>query len=198
MKRYCSVLLASGAVASGGLGCAGSDAPLTGDNGQSVTIAVAPLDGSGIGVACFDVQVATALGTLWEKGDPNLSYLEDDLDTVCSDDHGNGGNGGMRWVGTCDAQANADTDGIKPGTQNTVTIWFDGIYNTGKTAETEGVYDPCGDTGCALDFTCGPGSTGFGFFRSASTPRIMPPCSVHARHMRGKALSAPSSSSSAA
>ncbi len=155
MKRYRRLTLAAGAVALGSFACGEGSTPVVGTDGAGITIAVAPLDGSGIGVACFDLQVTTELGTLWEKGDPAINYLDSDDDTICSDDHGNAGGGSIRWVGSCDAQDAADTDpNGRAGVQNSVTLWFDGIYNEAKTAETAGVYDPCGTAGCTLEFDC--------------------------------------------
>jgi hypothetical protein len=155
MKTYGSLSLAGGAVALLGLACGGSGDPRTGSGGNAVTIAVAPLDGSGIGVACFDLKVETDLGTFWDKGDPETSLLDDDNDTICSDDHGNGEGGSVRWVGACDAQEDADTSDAE-GVQNTVTIWFDGVYNEDKTETSSNVYDPCGAAGCSIDFDCDP------------------------------------------
>ncbi len=155
MNRYCRLTLAAGAVALGSVACGEGSTPVVGSDGPAVSIVVAPLDQSGVGVGCFDLEVATALGTLWEKGDPTLNYLQNDLDTICSDDHGNAGGGSIRWVGSCDAQDAADTDpNGRAGVQNAVTLWFDGIYNVAKTAETAGVYDPCGTAGCTLEFDC--------------------------------------------
>ncbi len=156
MKTYGYLSIATSAIALGGLACGGSE-PRTGSGGNAVTIAVAPLDGSGIGVACFDLKVETALGTFWEKGDPENSFFDDDLDTICSDDHGNGGGGSVRWVGACDGQDAADTNGtLTDGVQNTVTIWFDGVYNDDKTEVSANVYDPCGTAGCSIEFDCDP------------------------------------------
>jgi len=151
MRLIRNLSLTAGALALSGLGC--SQEPGSGAEGAHVSVSVAPLDGSGIGVACFDLQVYTASGLLWKKGDSTTSYLDYDEDTVCSDQFGTAGGGSIRWVGSCDAQASADTDLITPGVQNTVTLWFDGIYDQAKTATTQ-VYDPCGAGGCSIDFTC--------------------------------------------
>lgn len=155
MKLIGSSTLAAGAVALSSLACGGSSEPRSGEVGSSVTVAIAPLEGAAFAVACFDLRLTSELGELWSKGDPGQSFLEGDDDTLCSDASGLAG--GISWIGACDARPEADTDPSTPATiQNTVTLWFDGVYNADKDEEALGFHDPCGEDGCSIDFDCDP------------------------------------------
>ncbi len=103
--------------------CSGSPTPEV----RGLNIAVAPLQLTSIDVACYDVLVSGAEGDVWSLGDPFLGADQGDT-AICSDQYGNGAGGDISYVGPCDASAGADTDLTQDGVQNSVTIWFDGLY----------------------------------------------------------------------
>ena len=57
----------------------------------------------------------------------------------------------MSYVGPCDATS--DSDPVRPGTQNAVTLWIDGLYDAALTADIGGWQDPC-PSGCTLQADC--------------------------------------------
>jgi hypothetical protein len=134
----------------------------------TINLAVAPLNLPGVGVACYDATVTTATGTVWVQGDPALTLLghdqalparatgtsvgSSDASALCSDKYGNSAGGDISYIGPCDASLEADTD-PRPGVQNTVTLWVDGLYNATKTAELGEWQDPC-PSGCELSIDC--------------------------------------------
>jgi len=81
--------------------CAEEKAPL----GPTLELTIAPLNLPGLGFACYDVKVETASGTVWSRGNPQLTKLGHDqtaspdgalaatspadTDTICSDRFGN-------------------------------------------------------------------------------------------------------------
>jgi len=149
---------ALGLMALGLLACA--DLPGVGPDAQGLHIEVAALSLEGVDVACYDLRVDTATETVWRAGDPTLKASDGDTGALCSDLYGFAG--GISYVGTCDASADADVDPATPGVQNTVTLWVDGLYRGGYgdaliPIEDDGVsawQDPCGEHGCVMTFDC--------------------------------------------
>src|SRR5262245_38300584 len=78
-------------------------APAPGDG--EVTISVAPYSLPGVGFVCYDMAVTTKTDTVWTKGDPWVSFAQEDTETICSDEFGNNVGGDVVYVGPCDAQA---------------------------------------------------------------------------------------------
>jgi hypothetical protein len=148
--------------------CAGSaDVPAPADG---LAIAIAPLSLPGIGFACYDFRVNNGPGgtgdVVWKKGDPNLTRLGQnqnadpgntatnplvpgsaDGETICSNNFGNGPGSDVTYIGTCDA------DGPSGVRKNSVTLWVDGLYNAGGTADIGEWRDPCAN-GCTLEVDC--------------------------------------------
>ena len=106
---------------------------------------------------------------VWRRGDPAVTRLGADQalangpadvlvpanadgDAVCASQYGNAAGGDIAYVGTCDASSDADGDAGN-GVQNVVTVWFDGLYNTGLSQDVGGWQDPC-PNGCALNIDC--------------------------------------------
>ena len=135
-------------------GCGKSDAP----TGPSLALQIAPLTLEGIDYACYDIRVAGQAGPVVSLGDPTVSYIAGDSDTICSWQYGNGDGGDIAYVAPCDAD-DGDDDSPAQAT-NTVTVWIDGLYR-----DLDGDHDPDEDTdigqwqnpcpnGCDLDFLC--------------------------------------------
>ncbi len=137
---------------------------------DGLSIAVAPLSLPGVGFACYDLRVNNGPGgtgdVVWRRGDPAFTRLGQDQntdptdtaanpptpgsadsDTVCSNTFGNGSGGDITYIGTCDADA---TEGVR---KNSVTLWVDGLYNAGGTADIGAWRDPCVN-GCTLEVDC--------------------------------------------
>lgn len=148
------------------VGCSSTPPPEV----RGLTVVVAPLSLQGVSVACYDVAVTSANEVVWARGTPTYTRLGhdqasppdatapviptlQDATSVCSDRYGNGAGGGIALVGPCDASLLADTDPVAPGVQNLVTVWVDGLYTAGVTAELGAWQDPC-PSGCQLAFTC--------------------------------------------
>ena len=91
---------------------------------------------------------------------------------ICSGQYGNATGGDITYIGACDADGQANLKPPRTGTTwttetpidaegeriNSVTIWFDGLYDAAglyivPTGE-DGWQDPCGSAGCTLDFIC--------------------------------------------
>ncbi|MFO0749607.1 MAG: hypothetical protein U1F43_28645 [Myxococcota bacterium] len=127
-------------------------------SGPGVSIRVAPLDLAAIDFACYDIQVTNSPGgagdVVWSAGTPGQKLTDGDGDTLCSDRYGNGGGGGLAYVGTCDADGGERV--------NSVTLWVDGLY-TGQSDDesaspiesdgASGWRDPCPE-GCRLEVPC--------------------------------------------
>jgi hypothetical protein len=136
-------------------GSAGSAAP------DGLTIAVAPLSLPGIGKVCYDLEVTNAPGhggdVVWSKGTPGLNRGTPDGGAICSDRFGNTSGGDVSYVGPCDA------DGVGGERMNSVTIWFDGLYDLEGSYivpdGSQGWQNPCvnasgAEVGCTLDVLC--------------------------------------------
>jgi|GEM_PF-1915676 len=133
-------------------------------DGGVVTIAVAPLSLPGVGIACYDLRVENGAGIVWERGNPSLTLLgadqaggasggAPDTATLCSSSYGSGAGGDISYVATCDSDS--DSDALTAGVQNDVTIWVDGLYDSGATADLADWRDPC-PSGCTLTADCQP------------------------------------------
>jgi hypothetical protein len=136
---------------------------------DGLRISVGALSLPGIGGACYDLQVSNGTDVVWSLGDPTLTALgadqtldngpDDDLDvdvdteTVCSGQFGNATGGDITYIGPCDASTDSDGN-LGNGVQNLVTLWVDGLYNAGSTADIGAWRDPCGATGCQLQVAC--------------------------------------------
>jgi hypothetical protein len=119
--------------------------------GARLEVAVAPLSLPGLSKVCYDLKVTNAAdgagSTVWRRGSPGLAP-GGDSDSICSTTYGNGPGGAITFVGACDASVE---------TQNSVTLWVDGLYDSAGAfiAPTgpDGWQDPC-STGCTLNATC--------------------------------------------
>ena len=126
---------------------------------RGLEIHVAPLELPGIGDACFDLRVTngpSGLGdVVWTRGTPGLNGGTPDTGAVCSRRYGNG-TGDITWVGSCDAGGQLDDD-PQGERMNSVTLWFDGLYDqSGAYIAPDGPNgwrDPC-PAGCTLDVSC--------------------------------------------
>ena len=135
--------------------CARTEVPAP----RGLSIEVAPLDLPGIGDACFDLRVTNATsGTgdlVWARGTPGKNGGTPDTNAICSDLFGDGA-GDVTYIGPCDASGQLDAD---PQSErvNSVTLWFDGLYDEDDTYldpnGANGWNDPC-EAGCTLDFVC--------------------------------------------
>ena len=163
MKRVfqslmCFPILAIGACSEGG------------PTGPGIKIAVAPLSLPGVGGACYDIEVSNGTSVVWKKGDKARTLVganqaldngpttpgvaATDTDTICSGDYGNKGGGSITYIGTCDSTVDADAS-TPAVVENRVTIWIDGLYNAGYTADIGEWRDPCNPvTGCQLLIPC--------------------------------------------
>jgi hypothetical protein len=127
-------------------GCAGQSP----DTGSSVEVGVAPLTLPGLSKVCYDLRVTNGANgsgsVVWKKGSLGLSP-SGDADSVCSTQYGSGPNGDITFVGACDASTG----------QNSVTLWVDGLYDTGgsfiQPGGADGWQDPC-PGGCTLNVNC--------------------------------------------
>ncbi len=143
-------------VSVGAAGCSGTPAVKDG-----LALSVAPLDLPSVSKVCYDLEVTNGPGrtgdVVWSRGTPGLNGGTGDGDAVCSDRFGNGAGGDISYVAPCDA------DG--PGGQrtNSVTLWFDGLYDDADgyidPAGFDGWQVPCVDAtgvavGCTLDVLC--------------------------------------------
>ena len=137
---------------------------------HGVEVRVAPLSLTGIGYACYDVQVSSGAGAsaeiVWQRGEPDRTRLGADQTvaapgvptpaladhaTLCSDVYGSGSGGGVAYVGACDAQVDSDGNAAN-GVQNLVTVWVDGLYAADDSAL--GAWqDPC-PSGCSVHVDC--------------------------------------------
>jgi hypothetical protein len=150
-----AVLPAIGACADGS-----SDSPAR--TGAAVEVAVAPLSLPGIDLACYDLLIENGQGTtLGAPGGGNdvvmlgntaVAYPAD-AETVCSTTYGNGAGGAITYIATCDASS--DSRSAIAGTQNTVTLWVDGLYRQSGSTITPLTdwQNPCKE-GCKLDVDC--------------------------------------------
>ncbi len=153
---------------------------------RGLELAVAPLQLDGIGQACYDIRVSNLTNgtgqTVWSKGTPGHQvpvpasvvdkFKVGDPDAICSGQYGNATGGDITYIGACDADGQANLKPPRTGTTwttetpidaegeriNSVTIWFDGLYDAAglyivPTGE-DGWQDPCGSAGCTLDFIC--------------------------------------------
>jgi len=147
-------------------GCSSSTSK-TGPPGVRIT--VSPLSVPGLSGACYDLEVSNGTGVVWSKGDSTRTFLGasqaldngpldandqgPDSATICSGVYGNGRGGDITFVGTCDATTDSDLDPLN-GVQNRVTVWIDGLYNEGGSADVGAWRDPCPAEGCQLQVTC--------------------------------------------
>ncbi len=144
------------------LGCADA-APTP----KGLSIAVAPLTLPSIGKVCYDIEVTNGPDksgdTVWAKGTPGLNDGTPDTDAVCSTQYGNDGGGDITYIGTCDADGQADPSDAAGERTNSVTVWFDGIYDDGLAyidpTGPNGWRNPCVDAegdeiGCTLNVLC--------------------------------------------
>ena len=143
--------LAGLALAVSGCGATPKDTP-----GSRLALTAAALDLPGVDYVCYDLQVEGPTGTVWSAGTPGVSWLDDDGDTLCSWQYGNGRGGDIAYVAPCDAD-DGDGDGEA---DNTITLWFDGLYvdpdGDHDPDEDEDIgdwQDPCRD-GCRVTRTC--------------------------------------------
>jgi len=124
---------------------------------KGLALSVSALHLSGIDAACYDVRVRGASDVVFALGDPALAASDGDTATICSDRYGSGGDGEITYVGACDASVNADSDPERPGVQNDVTLWVDGLYTIeagSYVALTSDWQNPCGAAGCTATFDC--------------------------------------------
>ncbi len=139
-----------------GTACLGSAEP----SGPRLAVDIAALTLTGPDNVCYDLRVENNDGVVWSKGNPLLTLLgadqtgggaggAADTDTVCSTQYGNSAGGDVTYIGTCDASSDSDT--VRAGVQNRVTLWVDGIYKSG--ADLGDWQDPC-ESGCALSVDC--------------------------------------------
>lgn len=126
--------------------------------GPGFELRVAQLDLVGIDVACYDLLASGAAGDVWGVGDPNQGADQGDA-SICSDVFGNGPGGDIAYVGPCDASPGADTDPDEPGVQNSVTVWFDGLY-TGSSATG---LTPIPGVSQTITGTCNPNASEWSF-----------------------------------
>ncbi len=132
---------------------------------SGVEIHVAPLVLPGVARACYDLAIATFDDVVWTRGDPlrtragrsqldRVTVASADGETVCSDVFGNASGGDVTYVGPCDASPAADTrpGADRPGVQNDVSIWIDGLYDPSG-VDLGQWRDPC-PGGCTLSFSC--------------------------------------------
>ncbi len=138
--------------------CLGGEPPAPADG---IEISVAPLRLPSLSKVCYDLEVTNGPDktgeTVWSKGTPGLNDGTPDADAVCSTQYGNDGGGAITYIGPCDA------DGPDGERMNSVTIWFDGIYDQGGAyidpAGPNGWQNPCVDAegnevGCTLNTLC--------------------------------------------
>ncbi len=131
------------------------------ESARGVSIAVAPLALPSVGKVCYDIEVTNGPDksgdTVWSKGTPGLNGGTPDNDAVCSTQYGNDGGGDITYIGPCDA------DGPDGERMNSVTVWFDGLYDDGLAyidpAGPQGWQNPCVDAdgnevGCTLNVLC--------------------------------------------
>ena len=140
-------------------GCMGGPkAPVT----NGIEIAVAPLTLPGVSKVCYDIRVTNGAGgtgeTVWSRGTPGLNGGTADSGAICSDKYGDADGGDVSYVGTCDADGQLDADAAGERI-NSVTVWFDGIYDDGGAyvdpAGAQAWRDPCAPpAGCTLDVLC--------------------------------------------
>ncbi len=120
-----------------------------------------------IGKVCYDIEVTNGPDksgdTVWSKGTPGLNDGTPDTDAVCSTQYGNDGGGDITYIGTCDADGQDDPSDADGERTNSVTIWFDGIYDDGLAyidpTGPNGWRNPCVDAegdeiGCTLNVLC--------------------------------------------
>lgn len=144
---------------------------------QGLKIAVAPLQLTGIGDACYNILVENNAGGTTDNTDPQnpiytpLPFSQtgasagDGNDVVrlvaangaiCSSLYGNGTGGDITYIAPCDASS--DTDSVKPNVQNSVTIWP--FLKDGSGTVLTDWRNPCDTTpgglveGCQLHFDC--------------------------------------------
>ncbi len=120
---------------------------------RGLKVTVAPLHLAGIDLACYDLRVSGVDDVVFAQGDPAVSKADGD-GAVCSDRYGSGAGGDIAFVGACDASPEADVDPVVPGVQNAVTLWVDGLYETGYVPITTAWQNPCGPAGCTVAFDC--------------------------------------------
>lgn len=142
-----------------GLGACGLDHPARLSDG--LRIQVAPLSLPYLSKVCYDLRVTNGPdGTgekVWDKGQPGLNGGTPDVGALCSTQYGDSGGGAITYVGPCDA------DGPGGERMNSVTLWFDGLYDTSGAYIApdgpEGWQNPCVDgagaeVGCTLNVPC--------------------------------------------
>ena len=114
--------------------------------GTPARIAVAPLSLPGIGDACYNLYV-------YNEASP--AQLVGQQTQVCASRYGNGPGGDITYIGTCDAQADADADNVA---ENSVDLELAGVYASAWTsgAQDIGEYqNPCPPgTPCRLTLPC--------------------------------------------
>jgi len=149
-----SVLCFVALVAASTTGCADNEAAV---ETTGLSLSVGALHMPGIDAACYDVRVRGAAGVVWQRGDPALAASAGDSGALCSDRFGSGGGGDIAYVGACDGSANGDSDALRAGVQNEVTLWVDGLYRV-----VDGAYvaiatawqNPCETDGCNVVADC--------------------------------------------
>jgi hypothetical protein len=134
-------------------------------------IEIAPLGLEANTQVCYDLEVSGPGGVLWRRGDRETTFAghdqsppydgtpgAPDTDALCSTQFGNGSLGSITFVGTCDASGDIDPD--RPGTQNEIAIWVDGVYpgspppsDSTVSPERYGWQDPCPE-GCRIEADC--------------------------------------------
>ncbi len=147
--------------------CAEAETP---EGGGSMALSVAPLEQSGLAFACYDFLIENGgdgprgviggSNDVIFRGDSEKKKTSGDSTTLCSNRFGTGPKGDIGYVAPCDASSDSDPD--KPGVQNTITLWVDGLYIGTADAPApledgpEGQWwkNPCGDDGCQLSFDC--------------------------------------------
>lgn len=134
---------------------------------DAVKIAIAPLTLPLLSKVCYDLEVTNGPGrtgeTVWSHGTPGLNGGAGDPDALCSDRFGNDGGGAITYVGPCDADGQEDPSDDAGERTNSVTVWFDGLYDEVGAyidpAGPQGWQNPCVDAdgnpvGCTLDVLC--------------------------------------------
>lgn len=139
--------------------------PAPGGDGLRVT--VAPLSLPSVGKVCYDVEVRNGPDRtgdiVWSRGTPGLNGGSPDPGALCSSQFGNIGGGDIAYVGPCDADGQEDPSDAAGERTNSVTIWFDGLYDGGNAYVdpngAQGWQNPCLDRdgheiGCTLNVLC--------------------------------------------
>ena len=126
---------------------------VSGPTGPGVKIAVAPLQLTGIGDACYDIQIDNATGNVVT------------LTNICASQYGNNAGGDITYVAPCDASSDSNTGDGFEGVQNKVTVWptlYSAAFNpaapSANILDTDTWVDPCGDDGCSVHADCNENS----------------------------------------